>query len=440
MAAPGTFGAERYLTRRWPYNDQSIRYVRSATGNDNNDGLTPATAWQTLDRGLQSFAIAGVNKIWTLDIAGTFADATRPLNIGGTMLGGLDSDLDFLATAPGNFIGRNHCQLVSEPVAVLSPLTITLAAAGATTGLYTITVAEVLVPGAHAGQILIGDGLVEYARILSNTANQIFVMTRVNPTTWTAPVGIFQAGATIQYGDPGNFFEQATYLIALTDWFFSGISFQSTADSKQSSLNIIANAPIFFQMCDFAGIYLQGGSDLVTFDACDVHDHFFGHDGPALAYRTSTIRNLGFRFHGSSASGNTTFSDLGVTGCTNALGAGNSESRYSFAVVSGHFEGNADDAINCRFGNNSITNTLLQANGKDGLLATGPSTLVRMTNVDGTLNAGHGVLVRNGAQVDADAATTVTGGVGDISVGAAGTFAWAALPVVDLGAQLCSAY
>lgn len=84
------FLADRYITKRWAFGDQVVKYVRSVTGNDLNPG-TVLLPWATLEHALASFAIAAVNHQWVIDLGsgdGTvavFADATGPLNLGGTM-------------------------------------------------------------------------------------------------------------------------------------------------------------------------------------------------------------------------------------------------------------------------------------------------------------------------------------------------------------------
>lgn len=431
------FDADRYITKRWPYGDQSIRYVNATTGNDANDGLTPATAWQTLDKGLSSFAIAAVDKSWVLDLTGTFT-ITNTLNLGGTMLAGLNYDLDLAATGPSNFISKSSCQLRATPTAVVTPIGITGSSTQATTGLYTINVSNVLVAGAHAGQMLLGAGLAEWARIIDNGVGSITVATTTNPSTWTAPVGIYTEGATISAGDAANFFEGATYLVALCDWAFTGIAFTSNAGAKFAALEVIANAPIYFTQCSFDGLYMRGGPGYVTFDACDFYSsggggaQGYNHDGSTVIVRQSTFRDLEFLCHGSSDSGNNSFIQCGFIDGLLPFGGGNVESQFSFSMNQCFFDGFASDAIHALFGNSRIQNTRIENTTGDAIQT--ENCLLTVTNVDGTTgNTAYGIRILNGAQVNVDAGTSVTGASGDILLGDAGAIAYAAVPAVDLG-------
>lgn len=430
------FFADRFITKRWPYGDQSIRYVNSTTGSDSNDGLTPGTAWLTLDKGLTSFAIAAEGKRWILDLTGTFTIADT-LNIGGTMLAGLNYDLDAGGVAPDSFISRASCQLRAAPTAVVTPIGITGSSTQATTGLYTINVSNVLVPGAHVGQMLLGSGLVQWARIIDNTANTIFVATTTNPSTWTAPVAIYTEGATIEAGDAANFFEGATYLIALCDWAFTGIAFTSNGAAKYAALEVTANAPVYFTQCSFDGIYLRGGPGYVSFDCCDFYSsgaQSYNHEGTTGIFRQSTFRDLEFLCHGSSDSGHLTYSQCGFAGGILPFGGGNVESRFSFSMNQCYFDGFTNDAIHVLFGNTRIQNTLIENTTGDAIQVENSSVKLRLDNVDGsTGNSAYGIRILNGAQVDVDAATSVTGASGDILLGDAGAIAYAAVPAVDLG-------
>lgn len=427
------FYAERFITERWPYDDQTIRYVRSATGSDNNDGLTPGTAWQTLEKGLESFAIAGVNKSWVLDLAGTFTGANT-LNLGGTQLAGIDADLDVAATGPDNFIAYSSCQLRASLDEVVPAINITGTALQPTTGFYILTVSNALVAGAHEGQILAGTGLLEWARIIRNTVNTITVAVSLsNPSTWTAPA-IYQEGATISYGDAGNFFEQATYLITLCDWSFSGIAFTSNGAAKDSAINVISNATTFFQGCSFRGLYLQGGSGLVTFDTCDVYDKLYGHDGSSVLWRNSTFRDLGYRCHGANTNGNNSWIDCAFTGGLDPFGEGNVESTFYFNLTRCWFDDSADDAIHVLFGNTRLVDVRIENTAGDCIEVANPSVRLTCTDVDGTTgNLGVGIRALRGAYVTVDGATSVTGALGDLSIGDVGIVTYAALPIVDLG-------
>lgn len=439
--------ADRFTSLRWPYQSQVVRYVRSVTGSDLNDGASPATAWQTLEHALQSFAIVGVNHQWVIDLGSGVADTAgvfatpNALNLGGVMLGGINFSLDFAATGPDNFASHAMCQIRSSPIQVadpgpgpLGPLTITGSVADPTTLRRTITVAENLTAGAHVGRLLLGSGLGEWTRIVSNTLHDIVCTTSVDPATFTAPVTIYEEGAIIRSGDPAEVFEQAAYLMNLSEWQFTGIAFESTADSKSDALSVYANAPLTFWMCKFAGLTMWNGPGNIIAEACDVHDHFWGHNGAECQWANSLFRSTAPRFHGSSPSGTNSFTDCTMVGLGEAVGFGNVASRWSAHLDRCDVSGSAGDGVRFSFGNSRITNSNVHNNGKDAVYAE-KHAWVDMNTVIGAANAGVGLRAESGAQVDANACT-VTGGGGDIILGAAGVIAWGAVPATDVGAPI----
>jgi hypothetical protein len=429
----------RLINKRWQPGFPSggfgtpvdVRYCRPG-GAMANTGQSPAAAWPNsaggLERALRYMAMASVDHPVRIDITGCTMTSAILLNLGGTMTGGIDEDIDLSATGPDNFAYRNNCQITAEPTHE-QDLTITGAVANATSGLYTITVVELLVVNALKGMFLLGAGLGEWAVVQSNTAHDIVVTTTTDPSTFTTPA-IYSPGATLTFGDPATFNSAAIYLIALCDWQFSGIAFKSTADALPSAIDIWAVAPVFFQMCTFDGVFLVGGVDSCFMDACYVTGHF-GQDGGAWILRNSYFNGITPNLHGSGGKGDSATIQCWFDDLVGPWGGGNAESEYGWSAQNTQYDGAEGRAINMLFGAPYMTNCVISNSGGDAILVTHGAKAV-LTNVDGAANGGVGINVQNGGQVRVDPGTTVTGATGDIRLGDAGIMAYADLPGIDL--------
>lgn len=436
MSAP--MGIDRLINTRYPVNDSQVWYVRTATGNDNNDGLTPATAFATLDRGFQAWQAFSYYRQQILDVTDCAFAANEILNLP-QPVAGVSFDLDAGASGPNNYVYRSLAQLRAAPTLVQS-LTVTNVAADAVTGMVTLTVSEALVPSAHIGQFVIGSGLLEYGTIAANDASTITVAS--TNVTWTAQVGIYEPSCSFTFGDSGNFFNQAVYLRPLCEWFLSGIDFRSTGSSKVAALSIFPGAPVNMQLCKFEGLEIGAGAGAVQMDACDIHSKNYGQVGGPVTLRSSVLRDLDFNIHGDAGSGINEFFALWIENCQ-PFGQGNFESRFSFQLEASeivgssgvgilHSSGAPSRAIDCRVRNSASHGALCRFN-----------SFLRLENVQGTGNGGVGCKVESGSQVQATAGTGVTGAGGDVQVGANGAIGWGSLPDTDLAAlasQICRAF
>lgn len=430
MAKP--FDAERYLTRRWAYGTAALIYYVRPGGSDTNDGLTPATAFATLERALHFMAISDVNLPVVIDVTGmTGANAisgNSVLNLGGNTLGGLSFDLDLAATSPNNFFSRQSHQIRSD-LALVQGLTVTGSAFNATTGLLTLTVSDALVANALRGKFAVGSVLGEYGCIRSNTGgagpNTIQV---ANIIGLTNPVGAYEPGATLRFGDAANFFEQAIYLNALSDWSLQGLFIESNGP-KATAINIWPNAPVYLTLCDVAGMSVRSGSGQVVIDGSYIHDQTFAQDGGSISAAQSYFRSLSFLCHGSGDAGLNEWIGVMFEGCT-PFGGGNVESNCSFEVQNAQFDGALTNAVQALFGVSRLRNTIIQNSGASGVVARNPVALT-LDNVQGTGNVGYGLEAYYGAIVRNAGATAITGTLNDVVVGAVGAATWAGTPITD---------
>lgn len=432
---------QRLINTRWPAKTaETVRYLRpggslTATGASSLDPWPDTEAG--LERALAFMAAFSMNAPVALDITGCNIAGGQLLQMGGEMLGGIDNGFDFTATGPDNFFSRAQCQIRAEPELVVDNIAITGSSFEPTTGLLTLTVSNVLVANAHIGQFLIGDGLGEYATIWANTANTISLCTTTDvAATWTLHKAIYTYGGSLTFGDASDFGNGPMHLLALCDWWFSGIKFASTADYAASAIYVWPYAPVYFQLCDLVGLYLVAGGETVYCDSTYIHDAYIGHDGGAMTLRTSLIKNVLPSLHGSGGKGRLTNMVQSVfDGLFDPWGSTSPGNSYNWSAENSMFING--DKQGCAFGHGSgrISNCLVDNNGGVGvLLAEG--AIVTMTNVDGTNGGAYGVQLSDGAQLINSGGNAVTGATNDLDVGDAGAFAWSDVPIVDLG-QLC---
>lgn len=421
------------LTRYFPIHTEEERFVDATAGDDDNDGLSFATAWQTLDHALEWLQVAGMQQSRILTIRGDFTVAHQ-LNVGGASLGGTDGTFNTSATVPDNWVGRSQRQIRAPLEEVLTPITILAEspAPNATSGLYTFTVDQVLVAGAHVGQFLVGGALGEWATIIDNDVNTIYVATTTNPATWTAPLGIYQYGATITAGDPVDSFSAATELIARCDWYFNGIRFLPSA-SQVMALRMMGTCPVYLQFCDIKGMQLVGsGGIYVNVDCCYINDSTLSFDGADFIFRNSFMDGIDFLCHGSGA-----FADVNqcaIHSHVSPFGGGVTLSKFMFSMANCDVSNGLADGVSARFGKSRMTNVLVDGNAGDGIEVTDGAHLL-LTTVSGDNGDFGCIITEAGSQVRASA-VTVDGGSGEVSLGDAGATTWAAAPQVDLG-QLC---
>lgn len=432
MSAPQN--ADRYLTKRWPTSTPALVYYVRTGGDDNNDGLTALTAFATLERALHFMAIAQVNEEVIIDLGSDMViSGASILNLGGTTLGGLKFDLDLTATSPNNFFSKHHRQIRSELVLV-SALDVTGQAFDATSGILTLTVSDALVANALRGRFAVGSALGEYGTIRSNTGgagpNTIEVCNLVG---MTLPVGAYRPGATLTFGDAANPFEQAIYLLALCDWTLQGLTITSNGP-KPTALGVSGAAPVALVLCDIEGLQVTNRA-ATTIDGCYIHDRTFAQDGGSIRALQSYFRSLSWLCHGSGGDGLNEIVGCCIDASTAApFGGGNVESAYNFGCENCEFDGAAQAAVQAIGGVSRLRDCVVSGSAANGILVQ-DNAVLSLTNVQGTGNAGYGVVLTNGAIVKATG-SGVTGTLNDLFVGDIGAAAWTDAPLTDTD-QLC---
>jgi hypothetical protein len=402
--------------------DEVIYYVRPA-GDDSNSGLSAGAAFLTYDRALAALRREAFGRSQIIDIS-TMAIAEANQKVIPSPPTGINWDLNASAPAPDNFFYRTKFQLRASPI-LDTAITINNVAADAVTSLMTLTVDEVLVPSAHIGQFVIGDSIAEYGVVVSNTAADIFVAAPAG-TIPLGAAGIYGPGATMTFGDAANIFQQALYMLPMSDVTFQGIGFGSTASSKAASLTIYPRFPVNLLLCSFEGLSFEQGGGNVTMDACYIHDKNWGQNGTPVMVRGCFFDGITFNVHGDGAVGFGGFNGCVFDGCSPVFG-GNFETRASVNLTDCEVRNATSQGVLARVMGGNITDTRIDNSAAQGILCDRPVYL-RMNNVVGTGNGTYGISILNGAQVQDVGVNTITGVTNDIELGAGNGVTWAAMP------------
>lgn len=430
----GDVAINRLITKPYPADEPDLVFYVRPGGNDNNDGLTPATAFATWDRAKREQDLYSVNRSVIIDITGMIgANAIVDLNLeqlGGTQLGGIRFDLDLTATSPNNFFSRCHRQVRSE-VVLDTALVVTAQNFDATSGILQLTVTNALVLDELRGLFAIGSVLGEYGVIQSNTGgagpNTIEV---ANIVGLTAPIGAYAPNAEMSFGDPANPFEQALYVLAMCDWSFQGIRFTSNGP-KAAAVSVWPNAPVHFTLCQLEGVEINEGSGTVYFDGCFFDGQSYVQDGATASITQCVFFATSFLCHGSGASGLNELVGNIWQSCVTGFGGGNTESRYTYQMQNCRITTSTNEGIFALFGVNRIEDTTVSLCNKSGIVARNHVVLF-LENVQGAGNTGFGCEASYGAIVRNSGGTAVTGTTNDVSIGALGANTWAATPLTDL--------
>lgn len=439
----GDFAANRLITKTHPYNEPALVFYVRPGGNDNADGTSPATAFATFGRAMREMDLYSVNRPVVVDVTGmTGGDAIAAqevLNLGGTQLGGLSFDRDVTVVPPGDlFFSRRHRQIRSELVAY-TELEIIAQAQDPVTGLLTLTVSNAFGPFTDLqGKFAISGVLGEYGAIYSNTTgagpNTVEVACATTFSSNTAMV--MEPGATLQFGDPANSFEQAIYLSALCDWSLQGL-YLTTGGAKTVAISVWPHSPVDFLFCELAGIEINLGAD-VAVECCTVRPDgglaAWIQDGGSCRVTNSVLIEVDFVCHGSASSGLNEWQASILGSLLTPFGGGNVESRHTFEMQQCLIDDGPNEGVSATFGTSRMKDCIVQSMGKSAIVVSNPGAYLLLDNVQGTGNAGFGIEASLGCQVRAFNATAVTGTVNDAFVGSIGATSWAAIAASPGGA------
>ena len=276
----------------------------------------------------------------------------------------------------------------------------------------------------HKGRHVIGVGVFEVGVIASNTADTLKLARYIN---LTAPITIAEPGAELRSGSGSDF--AAVEVSCEANIGFYGIDFTNVAaQAYRGGLSFLGHNANYSSALackskgfradrsggslDLGGLFVDGGGVWVT--------------GAAARFSHSYFKDLD-EIYVVGIHGDEYMYWQGLTwdGCPE-VGPYNVHGyalirMESSEIINGTGNGfiQAGPTL-CRLSNVLINDCAGHAVSGQTI---GP---LRMENVKGSGNGGHGLNIINGAQVHVNANCTVTGAGGDINLGGVGTVAWTA--------------
>jgi hypothetical protein len=434
MAIPGDVGINRLITHPHDADAAELVFYLSPTGDDDDDGLTPATAFLTLPRAMRELDLYSVNRTVGIQLeVGMSVTLAELFQSGGTQLGSINSGINLGATSPNNFFSKRNRFIRSELAEVIAELDVTAQAFDPITGLITLTVTDALTPNQLVGMFAVGAVLGEYGVIAEHTdgagPNTIQVANQVG---LTEPIGVYEPGASITTGDETDFFEQCWNHNSLCDWTFQGLNILHP-DGKVAAITVWPHAPTTFTLCHVNGMTLHAGAGVVTIDACYITS-FFAQDGATCSVTQSFFQTVDFLCHGSGSSGLNEWVGTFMRGCA-PFGGGNIESRYSFFATGCDIADGTGAGVMVIFGTSRMVDCEINDNTGSAIYVDQQAT-VYLDNIQGTGNGDYGVEAYFGSFVRNYNGTSVDGNLGEVVIGDMGDVGWAAISgaaVVDLG-------
>lgn len=435
---------------------ETVIYVRP-WGDNSRSGLTPGTdAGSPGDALSEDGGLEEADRRMPLTLHGerfaidvTGCDITIPRNWAlKSPVTGDQPALELFPVDHPSFLVRACVMIRALPDVVLtlnSPTTTTVAEA--THGMLVVTdTSQVFAVNEHAGRLLAGSSFFEWGRIQENTATELVI---AHGGMLSPPFEIWDPGATLTIGDPGEFFGVPGFtLLAYCPVVLQGLRIRAPA-AFSSALSVCnPGGTLNVWHCDVEGVQFEGGAGVFV-DGCYFPGKTFSQNQP-LDVKRSVFAGPTIASQGVGAGGSQFVFHNRFVGCTAwpLFGAPDFGGGFQVeacavedAVGSGlQFTGGLRGSVRDTSVDDVVTSPGLAG---DAVRAVGPGRL-DVRNVTGSGNAGHGVGVQDGTQARVQSTTTVTGTSGDLLVGSLGTKTFGELDVaggnlVDVtsaGAQL----
>jgi len=278
------------------------------------------------------------------------------------------------------------------------------------------------------GQFVISEGVATYGTIASNSANTIELASFQDAIGDYTSAGVYKPSCELNFGDPSAVVPYAVTLSQPSPIVFNGIKVRGPTGS---AVRLRGHPSVQFQLCDLEGVLVTGPGQAAVFDACHLSG-VFSQDGRATTIRASYLHDMDYRSHGEGGQGVTYHAAL-ILDAVGIYGGGNSHSAHGFGLNNSLVR-NAPGAGVTKIGPMRASLIAVRINDSVGnaVTATGNGGYLQMYNVAGTGNGGYGLQAQNGAHVQVQAGTDVTGASGDVQVGALGAVNdWADLPKTD---------
>jgi hypothetical protein len=417
--------------------DSQIEIFVRNTGNDNNDGLTEATAVKTLERVHDLLPRGDLGKTqYMINMTGYTA---VPTEVDGTWTSGKLSwgphrafdgrNQDFTIHSDGRqtyfnlpliFFAAPTLVLAITPTSSSTTTTV----ANQTTNIVEITVDETLTPDAHVGQFVYdSDGLVVYGRITANGTNTISISHTDDSFPWTSVDGIYTESCDLSYGDAN------LSNLTVSSWemgcnvLFSGIKFgHLTTGSSSLSMKLHTVTEAFFILCEFDGLHIMDcTAPEPYFDGC----HFTGQfalDASGVTCQASFFNGTDMLGHGDGGSGKVEYQNGCVFDGCSAIGGGNHEQTLGLEMKNCHIlNGTGQGILLDSPARVTINSTYIENCASDAIRANVGGCYARIQDVHGSGNGGYGLYLGNGHQALLTAVggsfPSVSGTSGEIRLG-----------------------
>lgn len=393
------------------------RYVRTA-GNDANDGLTPATAWATVDFAISQVPVAFTNGAYYIDVTGVTQALTKsipsPIGAGGFFTGEPSSILGFVVGA----LILHSDLVVTDTILAADNISIAFDPA---TNQQIITTSGGLVPNSLQGKLVSAFGTVN-GIVKRNDAVDIYCTGN----------GL-SAGIDLDFSEPGATLENVNVYRALGGLWIEGINLQSSTpgdpglEVQQSpeQLWLVANQIGTFLMSDNPAPTLLLFCTIVPSDAGDT---------------VNTIRNCSIQFQSGFAIdvsfsspvsfSSVSFLDYGLENCGPIWGdPGVSLINGNGVCTFTEFLNPPSSAIHVAgTGSYYVQNCSINGAGGNGIEVEGCIVFQASSIPAGVGNLGFGVNLSEGAHFYGDfAGVLLTGASGDVFIGNLGASTWAAV-------------
>jgi hypothetical protein len=327
-----------------PLLPEVVIYARPG-GNDDNNGLTEATAVQSIHRALELVPPLFEDRRYVIDITGleevtlgTSSLASKVSSIG--MWNNVDDSgaayYDPTIVAFEGDISRGALTFRAAFTDLATGVVVTSSDADPVTGLHSVTTTGNFTLNQFKGKQLIGPGFLELGEIQSNTAGPNSVFKTASSYPFTGPLRVCDYGASISLGDTSDQGNPANSSVILCDTYFIGIKFIKPPDVFNfgaGALGIKSGCAVNFTQCEIQGATFRGGGT-ATFDSCYIYgpeaSTFLAGLNYGIYVRGSHVHNIHDGTHGD-GSGQTIYQASYFESCPPWGHGGTSQAAHSFS-------------------------------------------------------------------------------------------------------------
>ena len=399
-------------------------YART-TGNDDSGDGTLASPYATFVRALQDVPLhIFSNERYVVDITGITEDL-EGFNVPPITAQSDYPEYDVAAGPPWlGLYGKLHILATPQLTHTITAGEISAQNADANTGLHTIVTTNSYTPDELKGKFLIGAGVGEWSIVTGNTATDIET---TNWSEFTAPIELYDPGATLENTDAGSYYAPIRSMHQHMAITFAGIRFELASGSAYRSGLYLSDAGEFLcACCHFEGISTTRNAYL------QVWYSYFRNKNISLSsdasFGSCLFDNTDFKGSGSiGPRGEVELFACRLLGCD---GAGRNTSAAAQSpgliveIASCEIRDSVGDAVVMGNGALEMSNcNIINAAGWAVRLRDGATA--KLTSVKGTGNTGGGLLVEGGSQMKVDADCDVNaGGTNEIKVGDEAAITW----------------